>query len=62
MTQMTNTCGHEDAELRCPMCGGPVDDEHRHCPTCHENVDPARVCLYCEEELGTLGEYEQVTR
>ena len=55
-------CAHDDIELRCPMCTHIVDEDHRFCGTCLENVDPVRVCLYCEEELGTLGDYEQEVR
>lgn len=55
------TCQHEDVTLMCPFgCGETVDSDTRMCSVCHEGVDPVRVCVYCDEELGTLGEYEQV--
>lgn len=54
------TCPHEDVTLMCPFgCGETVDSDTRMCSVCHEGVDPVRVCVYCDEELGTLGEHEQ---
>jgi hypothetical protein len=51
-------CAHEDVTLECPYCAGRVDADTRVCAACLAGVDPVRVCVHCDEELGTLGEYE----